>query len=198
MQMILGGMDLSCNDRDNSSVYMGIIIGTKEKINSMANQVGLPPTYTPAYKFVKNRSVIASKLEFVDSDVIAFCVKIDKFRLVDKLEKKLKKQNRYRRMGGKKIWIVFNRLLLYEIREKIIPFTNSHGYALTDVAFQCDGDCRYFAKDNGLRYADEGRAYMLSDAVAWANNRNLEPHGVCALDLTKILEEKLKSRIVKW
>ena len=37
-----------------------------------------------------------------------------------------------------------------ELREKITLFVTRHGHAITDVAFQCDADCRDFIKENGL------------------------------------------------
>lgn len=177
-------------------MYMGIVIGTKEKIDSIIRRVGLvPDCNVPKYKSVEGRSAIVSKLEFADGEAVAFCIKVDKIRIVGQIKKKLRKRDRY--LENKRIWAEYNRLLLHEVRGKITGFVNFHRCTLSDVVFQCDGDCRDFAKDNGLRHAGEGNVYALSDAVAWANNRNLEPNGVRLIDITKILQEKLESRILR-
>ena len=68
-----------------------------------------------------------------------------------------------------------------------------HNHSAQDVVFECDSDCIDIVKDGGLRYAAAGRVHDLADAVAWANNRNVEPEGVVSADrVSKIREMSYK------
>ena len=53
-----------------------------------------------------------------------------------------------------------------------------------------------FLKDNSLCHIGAGRAHMLSDIVAWANNRNREPEGVISVNPVAGIQEKLKEDIL--
>ena len=71
-----------------------------------------------------------------------------------------------------------------------------HDCDLHNVYFECDSDCRTFAKDAGLKYKDPGYVHILSDIVAWSNNRRYEPDGTITMDLTSRINNKL-NRIIK-
>ena len=74
-----------------------------------------------------------------------------------------------------------------------MEFLTMHDHALSDVLFQTDADCVNFLKDNGVGSTDASRAHMLSDIVAWANNRNRESlRGVISIDLTVTIRENLR------
>ena len=62
--------------------------------------------------------------------------------------------------------------------------------------FECDSDCVKFLKDNGLKYADAGETHMLSDIVAWANQRNNEPEGVVEINLADIIKTELETKLL--
>lgn len=193
MVVLIGGMDLSGSNYDENSRCMGIVVGTQEKINHIKRCLGLPQSYTEIDKSRAHRSAIASKIEFDSDEIIALCVKIDKIRIINQIKKKIRKRRKY--FETKKIWRAYDCQLFAEMREKITLFVTRHGCAIDDVRFQCDADCRNFIKSNGLQHAGEGDAYALSDIIAWANNRGLEPRGTCSVDLMQILEKKLKHKM---
>ena len=139
MTVLVGGMDLSGNNYAENSRYIGIVIGTQEKIDHVVRRLGLPQTYTAMDKSSTNRNAIASKMVFDDDEIVAFCAKIDKVRIICQIKKKIRKRRKY--LATEKIWSAYNRLLLDEVRESITLFVNKHGYSITDVAFQCDADC---------------------------------------------------------
>ena len=87
---------------------------------------------------------------------------------------------------------MYNYLLLQHVREKILEFTVKHNHTLSDIVFECDADCRGFVQNNGLHHGDKDYAYILSDLVAWGNNRGREPDGVISVDVTDAIETKLR------
>ena len=125
---------------------------------------------------------------------IAFCLKLDKDNIINAvIEKSEKKRSN---ISHSKIFSKYNRLLLNQIRDEIIQFIKRHNCELHDVSFECDSDCRAFAKDTGLKHKDRGHVHVLSDLVAWSNNKGDEPDGVIPIDLTSKIEEEL-NRIIK-
>ena len=70
-----------------------------------------------------------------------------------------------------------------------------HNCPLTTILFQCDGDCRSFAKDTGLNYDDPGYAHELSDIVAWLNKRHVDIDSIVELDRLNVTGEKLVEKL---
>ena len=111
-----------------------------------------------------------------DSTVMknSFCIRLDKDAIVKEISARKKLGHRHPR---KNIFRAYGCLLCKYMHERITTFLAKHNHALSDVAFQCDSDCRDFIKVNGLRHDDIGNAHGLSDIVAWSNNKNKEPEG---------------------
>ncbi len=187
MGKLLAGIDVSGNPKDGNYKFMAIVIGTQEKINSIFKY--LDPDQKYIYKNSRNRDILSSRLRFDSKEIIAFCIRIDRKMIIDKMIKKKKIDHTSKSSGA--IFHIYNTTLLYNIRNRLDTFVNQHNYSLTEILFQCDMDCKKFLKDSGLHNDNEGLAYILSDLVAWANNRNKEPAGVISIDLVKILKEQL-------
>ncbi len=187
--MIIGGMDVSGNTQIGNYKYLGIVIGTSENINSIIKHLEYEQVLQNTYKY--NRKTLVSKLKFNNNESIAFCIRIDKKTIIDKLKNNLRKKHYSISIG--KLFHAYNYLILHRIRDQITEFTHKHNTSLSEINFQCDYDCKNFAKDNGLRYTKEGNAHMLSDLVAWSNNKGFEPDGVVAMDITQYLEKELRT-----
>lgn len=169
--------------------YMAIVIGTEEKVSSVAKKLG-SPIHMREIASRKKKISLVSMLEFDRKEVIAYCIKVnrDKAALkISKLRKSRKKNIPYSR-----IIRAHNRLLLRRLRGPIEEFTVMHGCNVAELAFQCDSDCESFLKDNGLNYVDGGAAHELSDMTAWGNNAGREPRGTVALDLEDELVDDWK------
>ena len=88
MAVLVGGMDLSGNNFDENSRYIGIVIGIQEKIDHMIKHLNLPRANTAMDKSSTNRNTLVAKLVFDDNEIMAFCAKIDKIRIVHKIKKR--------------------------------------------------------------------------------------------------------------
>ena len=74
----------------------------------------------------------------------------------------------------------------------------SNGEELSDIVFECDSDCRNFAKDNVLKCKEKWNAHAMNNIVVWLNNHgNREPPGVISRDISKWLEEQLIKNLIK-
>ena len=185
--MIVGGIDVSGNSKDGNHKFMGIVVGTTEKIDSIIKHIGYEKLAPSQYK--PNRKIFSSRLRFDDDECIAFCIRIEKKAILDNFKKAVRKRHSQISMG--KIIYSCDYLILRQLREKLTEFTNRQRIPLSDVPFQCDSDCKNFIKINGLHPVEPKNAYILSDLVAWSNNRGKEPGGVIFMDLRNVLEEEL-------
>lgn len=91
-----------------------------------------------------------------------------------------------------------------------VPQDARHG---AEVIFQCDYECKYFVKQNGLQHNvveqknlipdknynndgachdNETHARILSDLVAWLNNKGKEPDGIISINFADNLEKELR------
>ena len=71
------------------------------------------------------------------------------------------------------------------IQDSIMAFLHRYRQGFEDIVFETDGDCVNFLSDIGLQHTTPSHAHKIADAIAWANNRNIEPRGVRRLDIVK-------------
>ncbi len=86
MTDLLGAADVSGNPIEGNYKYMGLVIGTKENLNSISKRLEL--NQFSSKRRIKDKGVrksLASKLEFNCRESIVFCVKIDKNRIINKI-----------------------------------------------------------------------------------------------------------------
>lgn len=185
---VIAGMDLSYDHSKNSLEFLAIVIGMSNDVSSVIKDCGGRDIHMATIRPRKIQKNIISALRINKRNMLVFCIKRD-ISLLDKLFKVQKSihSNIYRRRISKMI----NYMTFMEIRPRIVNYLAARGCSLTDVIFQCDSDCVMFLKQNSLRTAARGDAYIVSDIVAWANNRGLAPNGVVEIDMTKTLKDKM-------
>ncbi len=189
MSELLAAMDVSGNPNKGNYGFMGIVIGTRENIESMIVNLKIEQMSIKHIKSTKTREQLASRLYFDSKESIAFCLKLDKDMIINAIMKKNAK--RRLNIARSKILSIYDTLLLNHIRDEIIQFLKMHNYELHRIFFECDSDCRTFAKVTGLKYKNPGRVHVLSDVIAWANNNGVEPKGVITMDLASKISKKL-------
>jgi len=186
MTMLVAGIDVSGNPHTGNYKFMGIVIGTEEKIRATVKKTGLSRPHMNRIKSGATQKRIVSEMCFDGKESIALCVLVNRNAVMEQT-----KQKRSAQHHKKKIYRVYNRAVMYHIQKKIGGFLTKHGSTIHDVVWQCDGDCRNIVKENGLQYGKTGPAYRLADVVAWANNRGTEPGETIAADLTGRIGEEL-------
>ncbi len=164
---------------------MGIVLGTKESLDAMINNLQLNKLPAPSVKQTRTRSDLVSKIRFNGKENIGFCVRLDRDEITNDVKKKIdstKYAAIYRR---------YNQLLLKFMHGRISEFLARHKAELPEVGFQCDADCYRFISDNNLCLCDQKLVHVLADLVAWSNNRGKEPDGVICLDSRKCIRKEL-------
>ena len=209
--MIYAAIDVSGNPGEGNSKFMGIVLVTEDHLKSIINDIELKQMLLSTSKQARIRDELSSKLEFNTKKSAVFCLKIEKDRIIENVKKMIDKK--HKRTPSIRIYQKYYQIIFSQIRDKIITFAKNHNYELSEIIFQCDNDCKHFLKHNGLQcnpitqknvipnenqkngnayYDDETYAYVLSDLVAWSNNKGREPKGVTLKNLVDILEKELK------
>ena len=187
--MLVGAMDVSGNPKKGNHVFMGLVIGTKENLDAMINNLQLNKLSASTVKQNKTRSDLASKIRFNGKENIGFCIRLDRREIISDVKEKTDSKYAV-------IYQRYNRLLLKFMREKINEFLIMHKAELSKVGFQCDADCNGFISDNNLCSRNQEFVHTLADLVAWSNNRGKEPNGVIYLDPREWIRKEL-NRIFK-
>ena len=189
MSEILVGMDVS-GDSDRSNYnYLGIVVGTHERIMQIHDPVKHFPEHMASID-ESDKEQIIQNLYFNSTTEIAFCVKLDRKNIINNITSTKRSNGKNLEKG--KVIRTYNRVVIQEIKKRLENFLFSQGVSITEIVIQCDGDCKCFAKSGALQYSRKGVAYKLSDYVAWSNNKNRNPASINEVDFTIEIPIKMK------
>ena len=188
---MLAGVDVSGDVLSGSHKFMGLVIGTDERIRAMVGRIGHRPIHMRRLPRPE-RNAVVDKIVFDRTTCAGFCIRIEKNRILAKIEG-LRRQKRGFK-SRKRLSRTYNALLWSMLRIPVEPFLYAHGIEPSSLCLQCDRDCQDFVNDQGWRHTDRGPAYELADALAWGNGHGREPEGTVFLDLAGRLEEHMLKR----
>ena len=183
---MLAGMDVSGDQRSGNEKFMAIVFGTDDAVNAMTRRLG---SETIHMNMIKSPSVgknIIDSVSFNGRECIAFCVHLEKNRTLARVKELVARRHRY--VNKIKIAQTYHGLAWGMMRDPVESFLRRHRCEVRSIEFQCDNDCRNFAKDAGWRRVSEGPAHTLADIVAWANSHGLEPDGTVTMNLADPLD----------
>ncbi len=143
----------------------------------------------------RSKQTIIKNLKFDKKNSIAFCVRIERKAIINKI--KSRRLAKYKRMSGGKLFAMFEKILFKYLRHEIEKFTLMYGFGATEIIVECDNDSIVFARTWGVKHIKPSIAHLISDIVAWCNNKNKSVKGVIELDLTKLIQEALIKKLQK-
>ncbi len=190
--MICAGMDVSGKSQIGHYVYMSIVLGVNDSINQLANRLGYKHIHMRSIKNKREKLDIISKMNFNNMDFLVLCIRMDRDVIINEFTNSKKNWSRF---SESKLVRIFNCQLFKLVRKDIESFLSRHRSGLSEIVFQTDVDCRDFAKNNGLRYADPNKAHMLADIVAFANNISEDIGCAKDLDLRDPIRESMKKQL---
>lgn len=190
--MLLAGMDVSGDENNTNYKFLGIVIGTNESIMSLSSSLGSFPEHMSRIDNADKPTVI-QKLQFDSTNRIAYCVTLDRKRIVDSIMSA--RRVRDRRIGKGKVLRTYNYVVIQEIKKIINDFLISHNCSITDLVVQCDRDAKPFLKIGSIKDIRKGAAYRISDYVAWCNNRNRASETIVEIDFTESIPDRMKKML---
>lgn len=184
-------MDVSGDQKSGNYKFMSLVFGTQESLDAMTRRLGSEQIHMNMIKNRKARDDIINQVRFDGVECIGFCIRLEKSQAITKAKKSARRKRRY---NAAKIHSTYHAIVWEHICDRVEAFLRYHNYEIRTLRFQCDADCRNFAKDVGWRYVDVGSVHSLADIVAWANSHGREPHGTVCLDMTGLLDAELAHR----
>lgn len=191
MASIAAGMDVSGDQKSGNHKFMSFVFGTEESLDAMIRRIGSDQIHMNMIKNKKARDDVIGQVRFDGRECIGFCVRLEKGRAIAKVMQSARQKHR---RGAAKIHGTYHALVWSRMRDRTEAFLRRHGCEVGTIRFQCDADCRNFAKDVGWRYVDRGPAHTLADIVAWANSHGREPKGTVCMDMVDLLDTDLARR----
>lgn len=184
--------------RKTGRTYIGLVIGTDEVISKINESFGPDMTHMRSVRRRKRQAEIVSRLKFDPKDSMAICIEIDKRSIVYRTSSRLKKKRKRRRkVETNKLYASCDVALYRIIKRKINKFILEHNCDLGEIEFQYDKDCEDFVKHNNLRGHYRGPAYRISDILAWANLRGMEPDGATHINAEPEVEDEVRRMFLK-
>ena len=185
------GMDVSGDPENTNYNYLGVVLGTAEGIVNLSRNIGSFPEHMSKIKDDRIRNEIRYKMKFDHKTTVAFCIKLDRKRIIEDIIQRRKIRKKRGRI--KAVYDTYNWVLMRMLQERIEYFVLSHNVSFTELGVQCDNDCAPFVKAASLKRENIGAAYRISDYVAWFNNADETPDHVFDLNFV----DEMESRIYK-
>jgi len=191
--MLVAGSDVSGSAINGQRRFIGFVVGTDEQINSLFNDLEMNRLHMSRLPEDRQERVRVT-LDFSSNNIRAWCFNVEKQNIIDYIygHQNLKPKNRYK----KTIYDHFDRLLLQMFRGELGDFSFSHKLRIDELNVQCDGDMRDAINVWHMNPRDEGRAYDLSDAIAWCNERNFRIKGCIERDFSVELRAQMENDLL--
>jgi len=106
--VLVAGIDVSGNPYAGNYKFMGIVIGTEEKIQATVKKTGFGMPHMNRIKSRKAQKRIVSEMNFDGKESIAFCVLLDRNAVIEQTKQKGSTQYHTKM----KIYRVYNRTLM--------------------------------------------------------------------------------------
>jgi len=101
---LIGGMDVS-GTNDNYK-YLAIVIGQQSNLNSLHKKLGQPIIHMSSQP-KRGKQTIIKNLKFDKKNSIAFCVRIERKAIINKI--KSRRLVKYKRMSRGKLFAMFEK-----------------------------------------------------------------------------------------
>ena len=187
--VLVFGIDVSGDIESGNHKYMAVFICTEEFFNAVIRRLQLR---TAKNEFNKKaiRKLILDTFEFDAHECFALCIKIERKKLLQVVERKDKTSPN--NLRTRKILYAYNKAVWRLVSGRVGDFLKQHKQDFGDAVFESDGDCISFLKDVAIKRAEPSYAHMIADAIAWANNAGKAPKGVIEMDATEQIAKALQ------
>ncbi|MGH2612084.1 MAG: hypothetical protein ACRDFB_03420 [Rhabdochlamydiaceae bacterium] len=187
--MLIAGSDVAGNRYDGEHRVIAFVIGTEESINNLYNKIGLKSIHMSKLEEV-DRKKVTDNLEFRDGERFAFSLMVEKIKTVHSTHERMKKTDPLYDIGV--IFQHFDTQLFDRIKSKILTILEKHGVDKKQLVVECENDMSKTIRIWGMNAGEMGKAYELSDAVAWCCNKGKNVKGIIKIELSKDLRKQME------
>lgn len=170
--------------------YMAITIGEENDVKLALKELGHGNCiHMQNIRKEKTKNDILEKLDLRKYQILSLCIRTERRNTIEIFKKKKKKN-----YSDQRILNFFDYALFHYLEPKLSQYLSPRHYALTDIVFQCDVDCRHTMKTKGLKCAKPDDMHTLADITAWANSHERSLRGVTELNYANDIQKDIRER----
>ena len=192
--MLIGGADVSGSNADGPENHVALVVGKEDAINRIYNKIGISPIHMRLMSD-ETRTQIRSNLDLSSEEVIVWCFHVDR-RNIEKAIRERIASGKGRRPGIN-VRKSFESYWFSLFRDDLAGFAAKFRAEISDIAIEVDSDMRPTIQAWNISDRLPGRAYELSDAVAWFNQKGVKIRGCKVLDLRHDIQKRMVRHLLK-
>ena len=194
IRMLIGGADVSGSNTDGPENHVALVVGKEDEINRIYNKIGVRSIHMNKMS-PSQRDMVRRNLDLSSADVRVWCFHVDRRNIEKSIRERMKSGKRQKpriniRKSFESYWF---RLFEGELKDFAVNFRAE----LSDIVMETDADICPTVKGWNFRNKHKGRAYELSDAVAWFNQKGVPVRNCRVVDLRDRMRKIMKKHLLK-
>ena len=178
--MLIGGIDVSGDRHQGQHNHVALVVGKEDAINNAYNKIGISPIHMSELSEWQRRQVHNS-LDFSSNEISVWCFHISHQQIEDDMLEYIRsKKSRRPKINVHKS---FETYWLRLFRGDLESFAAILRTDLSGIVIQADADMQPTLKGWGMASQYKGKAYEMSDAVAWFNQKRVRVQDCKTIDL---------------
>jgi len=194
MTKLIAGSDVSGDEIRGQHRHIAFIIGKEEDINAQYNKIGFREIHMLRLEEWQ-RTYIIQNIDFEKYNIKAWCFNVNKQNTVNLIYNDTKLHPKNKRK--EQVYKNFDLHLLEHFKSDLENIAFPNELTLSDIRVQCDSDMSSTVRNWNMKSDSKGKAYELSDAIAWCNERGKELKGCYECNLEQELYDKTSYALFK-
>ena len=192
--MLIGGTDVSGDRHGSQHNHTALIIGKEDEISRIYSNIGISPIHMSEIT-EQERQHVYDNLDFSSNEIRVWCFHISRRQIENNIRERLR--TRKSRKPRINIHKNFDTHWFRLFRNDLETFAAKLRTELSEIVIEADSDMVPTLKNWNINSAYKGKAYELSDAVAWFNQKEVRLGQCKIMDLRTSIEELMKHGLLK-
>ena len=192
--MLIGGVDVSGSKADGQQNHVALVVGKEDTINRIYNNVGISAIHMS--KMSKpQRDQVLKNLDFSSNEIAVWCFHVNRRQIEDCIQKRITSEKK--RKSKVNIHKSFESYWFQLFKDELADFAVRFRAEISDIVVEADADMRPTIKNWNIDSKHKGRAYELSDAVAWFNQKGINIQNCKVVDLRSAIMDSMEHHLLK-
>ena len=192
--MLIGGVDVSGDKHQGQHNHAALIVGKEDAINKIYSKIGISPIHMSELS-ERQRQQVRSNLDLSSNEISAWCFHISRRRIETDITEYIRSKGS--RMPKINVHKSFETYWFRIFQNDLKSFATRLRTDLSEVVIQADADMNPTLKSWRIASRYHGRAYEISDAIAWFNQKGIRIRDCKIVDLRDRIREDMKQGLSK-
>ena len=192
--MLLGGVDVSGDKHQGQHNHVALIVGKEDVVNRTYNKIGISPIHMSELS-ERQRLQVRNNLDLSSSEISAWCFHISRRLIESDISEYIR--SRGSRMPKINVHKSFETYWFRMFQNDLKSFATKLRTNLSEIVIQSDADMTPTLKSWGIANRYRGKAYEISDAVVWFNQKGIKIRDCKTVDLRDRIWGDMKQGLSK-